>query len=180
MDDWQDRLYDMRPERGEDGRRRSMRDKMFDKLVEAVTERVVLWIQSMDGVCYRCRCGEPSIIERLEKLEQEAARRLPTAEPHNFDEWCDDCKEYDHEKHCCPRFNRVIRTAMKEAMEEAKVVRCKDCVHKPYVVDVFHASYGDVPVLESDKCPCVNKDDYFYSHMPDDDWFCADAERKSK
>lgn len=45
---------------------------------------------------------------------------LPTAEPHNFDEWCEDCKEYDHEKHCCPRFNRVIRTAMEEAKGEAE------------------------------------------------------------
>lgn len=45
-------------------------------------------------------------------------RELPTAEPHNFDEWCDDCKEYDNEKHCCPRFNRVIRTAMEEAKGE--------------------------------------------------------------
>lgn len=29
------------------------------------------------------------------------------------DEWCDDCKEYDTEKKCCPRFNRVIRGALK-------------------------------------------------------------------
>lgn len=30
------------------------------------------------------------------------------------DEWCTDCKEYDQEKHCCPRFNRVIRQAVSE------------------------------------------------------------------
>lgn len=59
-----------------------------------------------------------------------------------------------------------------------EIVRCKDCKHKPRIIDVFHASYGDVPVLESDKCPCVNKDDYFYSHMPDDDWFCGNGERR--
>lgn len=29
------------------------------------------------------------------------------------DEWCADCKEYDTEKKCCPRFNKVIREAMK-------------------------------------------------------------------
>ena len=29
-----------------------------------------------------------------------------------LDEWCTDCKEYDHERNCCPRFNRVIRSAM--------------------------------------------------------------------
>lgn len=46
-------------------------------------------------------------------------RELPTAKP-DMDEWCDDCKEYDHEKHCCPRFNRVIRTAMEEAKGEAE------------------------------------------------------------
>ena len=45
------------------------------------------------------------------------------------DEWCTDCKEYDHEKHCCPRFNRVIRTTLNE------VVRCKDCRHFTHYAD---------------------------------------------
>ena len=30
------------------------------------------------------------------------------------DEWCTDCKEYDQERHCCPRFNRVIRATVEE------------------------------------------------------------------
>lgn len=30
------------------------------------------------------------------------------------DGWCTDCKEYDTEKHCCPRFNRVIRETLTE------------------------------------------------------------------
>lgn len=33
-----------------------------------------------------------------------------------LDEWCTDCKEYDKERHNCPRYNRVIR----EALEEVK------------------------------------------------------------
>ena len=34
---------------------------------------------------------------------------LPSAQPdYKLDEWCIDCKEYDHEEHCCPRFNRVM------------------------------------------------------------------------
>lgn len=42
--------------------------------------------------------------------------RLPSAErEYHFDEWCTECKEYDQEKHCCPRFNAVIRTALEEA-----------------------------------------------------------------
>lgn len=32
-------------------------------------------------------------------------------------EWCTDCKEYDQEKHCCPRFNKVIRTTLQEGID---------------------------------------------------------------
>lgn len=60
-----------------------------------------------------------------------------------FDEWCHDCKEYDKERHCCPRFSKVIRGALDEvngnlakarieaepAAAVAPVVRCKDCIH---------------------------------------------------
>lgn len=53
-------------------------------------------------------------------VTQEVARwslqELPSAQPEqNPDEWCTDCREYDKEKHCCPRFNRIIRTAMGDA-----------------------------------------------------------------
>ena len=43
----------------------------------------------------------------------EVTGELSSAQP-NLDEWCTDCKEYDHEKHCCPRFNRVIRDTLNE------------------------------------------------------------------
>ena len=43
-------------------------------------------------------------------------------------EWCEDCKEYDKEHHNCPRFNRVIRTALEDA-DMVRVVRCKECKH---------------------------------------------------
>ncbi len=39
--------------------------------------------------------------------------------------WCEDCKEYDHEGHYCHRFTRVIR----EAVDDMKLVRCKECKH---------------------------------------------------
>ena len=46
---------------------------------------------------------------------------VPSAErDYNFNEWCTDCKEYDHERHCCPRFNQVIRTTLQEVQEERK------------------------------------------------------------
>lgn len=51
----------------------------------------------------------------LEWLRDEI-ENMPSAQPeYHFDEWCTECKEYDHERHCCPRFNAVIRTALEEA-----------------------------------------------------------------
>ena len=39
----------------------------------------------------------------------------PTIEPpYELDEWCTDCSEYDRERNCCPRYNRVIRAAVEE------------------------------------------------------------------
>ena len=57
---------------------------------------------------------------------------LPAAQPplEEF-EWCTDCKEYDHERHCCHRFTKVIR----QTVEELKVVRCKDCRYAKMTYD---------------------------------------------
>lgn len=52
------------------------------------------------------------------------ANEIPSAQP-ELDEWCYDCKEYDAEKHSCPRWNRVIRNTLKDAQPE--IIRCKDC-----------------------------------------------------
>lgn len=50
------------------------------------------------------RCIDATMIHELPSAERE----------YDVDEWCHDCKEYDTEKHCCPRFNRVIRTTLNE------------------------------------------------------------------
>ena len=44
---------------------------------------------------------------------------MPSAQP-DLDEWCTDCSEYDQERHCCPRWNRVIRQTLKDAQPERK------------------------------------------------------------
>lgn len=45
---------------------------------------------------------------------------LPSVSPkYNTSEWCHDCSEYDHDKHCCPRFNKVIRNTF-EKIKQAK------------------------------------------------------------
>lgn len=70
-----------------------------------------------------------SIAEAID-MAIEALSNKPT------DEWCTDCKEYDHEKHCCPRFNRVIRTTLNEAVAnlkeefESAVPNCQKCAIK--------------------------------------------------
>ena len=74
------------------------------------------------------------------------------------DEWCTDCKEYDNERHCCPRWNRVIRETMDEIRKNAEknwdkveVVRCKDC---KYHVE-FQSKCNKLhltPMLPNDYC----------------------------
>ena len=73
-----------------------------------------------------------SIMRNIDILTDKIIK-MPSVQPESaemlsgkvWDEWCTGCKEYDHEKHCCPRFNRVIRTAIDDAQPE--IVRCKDC-----------------------------------------------------
>ena len=56
-------------------------------------------------------CTKGSVIESI--------KQLPSVKPeYCLDEWCTDCSEYDSEKHCCPRYNRVIRTALAYAQAE--------------------------------------------------------------
>ena len=47
-------------------------------------------------------------------------------------EWCDGCKEYDQEQHCCHRWSKMIR----KTVEEMRIVRCKDCKYAEYIDDV--------------------------------------------
>lgn len=75
-------------------------------------------------------------------------------------EWCDGCKEYDQEKHCCHRFTKVIR----HAVAEMKVVHCIDCQHSEY-----DAIYGDRYCHYNGKAEVV--DDYHY---------CRDGERRDE
>ncbi len=45
----------------------------------------------------------------------------------SLDEWCTGCKEYDRAEHRCPRFNHVIRKAMREA-EQKRWIPCSECM----------------------------------------------------
>ena len=60
-------------------------------------------------------------IQKMQDLEQAELQKAyeigrASAQP-DIDEWCTDCKEYDNERHCCPRWNRVIRETVKEVLK---------------------------------------------------------------
>lgn len=52
------------------------------------------------------------------------------------------------------------------------ITRCKDCIHRPTGTGANH----DIE-FPDDRCPC-QCEDYWYSWMPRDNWFCANGERK--
>ena len=104
---------------------------------------------AIDAVCKDCEYYyNENVIQDI--------KDLPSAQPEpHYDEWCTDCKEYDHERHCCPRWNRVIRETLKDAQPE--IIRCKDCKWKQ----------GSECVRFADVRP-----------WPDD--FCSRAERRTE
>jgi len=59
------------------------------------------------------------------------------------------------------------------------IVRCKDCKHRPKEPNFKTFENGfDIEFPEGSKCPCKCSGDEYYSWYPEDDWFCADGERK--
>lgn len=82
-------------------------------------------------------------------------------------------REWTDEKGWIHRMEIPLKTFLRENDFEA-VVRCKDCIHKPTGSGVNH----DIEFPEQDyRCPC-RCEDYWYSWIPDDNWFCANGERK--
>ena len=59
----------------------------------------------------------------------------------------------------------------------SEVVRCKDCKYRPHLEDENGSDYG-FNVSGDEMCPCVNKDDGWYSWMPKDNFYCGFGERK--
>lgn len=71
----------------------------------------------------------------------------------------------------CDRHIQGIK-ALPSAQPE--IIRCKDCKHRP------SGSGADHDLEFPDwRCPC-QCEDYWYSWKPDDNWFCANAERREE
>lgn len=83
-------------------------------------------------------------------------------------------------------WNEIIKQGYAQFMERNAdleyVTRCKDCVHRPYVVPAKYNSrgqcekYSRVEAID-DLCPYIC-DDAWYNNVPEDNFFCAYGERK--
>ena len=61
-----------------------------------------------------------------------------------------------------------------------ELVTCKNCKHRPVNDSGSIEPPYDVENRRLDEtCPCINKADWGYSYVPEDDFFCAYVEKKS-
>lgn len=61
------------------------------------------------------------------------------------------------------------------AADVEEVIRCKDCKHRPFDSEDTQGFGVEFP---DEKCPC-QCDDGWYNWRPDNEWFCANAERRT-
>lgn len=85
-----------------------------------------------------------------------AIEALEQSEPNN-DEWCTDCKEYDQERQCCPRWSKVIRQTLKDAQPE-RWIPCSETI--------------DIPENEVLCCDRYGNEIIGYLAYADDQWLC--------
>ena len=64
-------------------------------------------------------------------------------------------------------------TVMPSAQPE--IIRCKDCKHRPFDGEDTQGFGIEFP---DEMCPC-QCDDFWYNWRPDNEWFCANAERRT-
>ena len=73
--------------------------------------------------------------------------------------------------------NTIVLLREQNPTRPGTMVRCKDCVHRPSTEGRTYYTGFDLRFPDNG-CPCQCEPDGFYSWMPDDDWFCANGERK--
>ena len=122
----------------------------------------------------------------------DALRELPSAQPEHtnswcINSWCNNCKEYDTENKCCPRYNRVIKQTLDDAYRHgeteaearfyAEIVRCKECKHQvkewredKRLKDKGCWVYG---------CEVVGDACGYWALLGQDDDYCSMAERRT-
>lgn len=120
-------------------------------------------IDALDGEITITGRTNAEAVKGYVKLVKDRLEQLPSAQPET-DGFCDGCKEYDQERHFCPRFDRVIKTTV----EEMQIIHCKDC-RKHNV----HSGYKE------DCCPLYEWRGVSYGHEHDYQ-YCVFAEIKER
>ena len=114
-------------------------------------------------------------------------KSVPSAQPERtvyenmsdeqFEEWLYEhgiCNPDIHESIPCSVVPLLIDNAINELLpQEHKIILCKDCKHRP-----THDEDGELDFPTS-RCPC-QCDDFYYSWMPNAEWFCGNAERREE
>jgi hypothetical protein len=118
---------------------------MTDDLIsraEAI-EEIEFGITNMKAI--NMETGE--VIEPFVKINAELreavnrVKELPAAqpEPEEF-EWCNGCKEYDQEKHCCHRWTKVIRKTVAE-LKQSQWIPCS--IKLPKKTGLYYVTIRD-------------------------------------
>lgn len=71
-------------------------------------------IESVFGINLRENAAAAGALEAVAQVIDIMPAADVVEVKHYLSEWCTDCKEYDKERHCCPRFNRVIEETVAE------------------------------------------------------------------
>lgn len=76
--------------------------------------------------------------------------------------------------------NEATEELYRDKWKAKRLVRCKDCKHKPEVKEIeIYGRIEKYPLFPDDStCPVCNTSDSYYSWIPDDNWFCANGEQK--
>ncbi len=82
------------------------------------------------------------------------------------------------------RLHDLNSVEIRRKVKIERLVRCKDCKYKPIWQEGVKEEFRDgfdliFPNWRDNPCPCQCEDGY-YAHMPDDDWFCPNGERKEQ
>lgn len=142
------------------------REKLWSQTVEWETA-AVKHVKKIDPVKDREEWFKWSAILQERRAFRHDVETAPAEHP-ELSEWCTDCKEYDQEKHCCPRYNRVIREALTEAQKTGYWKRvpgyvtpggdpvwcCSECGKGVHVYGIEHGTYGaDISDGQWKACP---------------------------
>ena len=76
--------------------------------------------------------------------------------------------------------NDAVKAWRNMPSAQSEIIRCKDCKHKPHTSDKYDYDNGDCGfeiIFPDYRCPCRCEDEY-YNCIPDDDWYCGNAEKR--